>query len=58
MKNDNPNTTLGYFTLNTHTIYVKKRSFPEPNKAIASALALGFLIFIPHTFFYVSYDFY
>ena len=36
------------------TIYVAKKDlFPEPNKAIASALALGFLIFIPHTFFFM-----
>ena len=42
------------------TIYVAKKDlFPEPNKAIASALALGFLIFIPHTFFFMFLgDFY
>ena len=36
------------------TIYIAKKDlFPEPNKAIASALALGFLIFIPHTLFFI-----
>ncbi len=42
------------------SIYIAKKDlFPEPNKAIASALALGFLIFIPHTFFFMFLgDFY
>jgi len=42
------------------SIYIAKKDlFPEPNKAIASAIALGFLIFIPHEMFFIFIgDFY
>ncbi len=41
-------------------IYIAKKDlFPEPNKAIASAIALGFLIFIPLEIFFIFFgDFY
>jgi len=38
------------------SIYIAKKDlFPEPNKAIASAIALGFLIFIPHEIFFIFF---
>ena len=38
------------------SIYIAKTDlFPEPNKAIASAIALGFLIFIPHEIFFIFF---
>lgn len=42
------------------SIYIAKKDlFPEPNKAIASAIALGFLIFIPLELFFIFFgDFY
>ena len=42
------------------SIYIAKKDlFPEPNKAIASAIALVFLIFIPHELFFIFFgDFY
>ena len=42
------------------SIYIAKKDlFPEPTKAIAAAIALGFLIFIPHEMFFIFLgDFY
>ena len=38
------------------SIYIAKKDlFPEPNKAIASAITLGFLIFIPHEIFFIFF---
>ena len=35
-------------------VYISKKDlFPEPRKAIVSAIALGFLIFIPHELFFI-----
>ena len=37
-------------------VYISKKDlFPEPRKAIVSAIALGFLIFIPHELFFIFF---